>query len=130
MPYRADPPPAFDARIAIHIALTAVLAWLGFVLLLPVNTFDTTPAWRLFARTASEEQWAIMLFAGATAGAIGIDTHRRWLRITSVLLLSTAHGTLAFLFLISNPTGGASGTFGIVALLGYYLAWRQVRWGQ
>ena len=128
MPYQHDPRPTFDARMAIHCALTGVLAWLGFVLILPGRTFGTSPAWRMFEMIASEDQWAIMLWVGAIAGAVGIDTRHRWLKIASILLLSTAHGTLALLFLIGSPAGGASGTFAIVALLGYYLSWRQVHW--
>jgi hypothetical protein len=128
MPNRDDPRPVFDARMAIHTALSMVLVWLAFVLILPGNTFSTTPAWRLFAATAPEEAWAIMLFVGGIAGAVGIDTRRYILKIASILMLSTAHGTLALLFLLSNPLGGASGTYAIMALLGYYLAWRLVRW--
>jgi hypothetical protein len=128
MPDRNDPRPVFDARMAIHLALTLVLAWLGFVLVLPGNTFDTTPAWRIFARSATEGEWAMMFFAGAIVGALGIDTRHRWLKLVSILLLATAHGTLAILFLVSNPTGGASGTFAVVAMLGYYLAWRRAHW--
>lgn len=124
MPYRFDPRPTFDARMAIHIALVAILAWLGFVLILPGDTFTTTPAWRMFARTGTEVEWASSFFACSIFGALGIDTRHIWLKITSILILATAHGSLAILFLRGNPYGGASGTFAIVALLGYYLAGR------
>lgn len=128
MPYRTDPRPWFDARMAIHVALTGVLGWLGLVLILPGDTFGTSPAWRLFARSGTEDQWAAAMWIGAVAGAVGIDTVHRWLRIMSILLLATAHGSLAILFLAGNPIGGASGTYGFLAGLGYYLAFRQVRW--
>ena len=125
MPYRNDPRPLFDARMAIHVALTAILAWLGFIIGLPGDTFATTPAWRFFATVGTEGQWAGLFFLAAMIGGAGIDTTRRWLKVSSILVLATAHGSLALLFLRGNPYGGASGTFGIVALLGYYLAWRQ-----
>jgi hypothetical protein len=129
MPYRLEPRPAFDARIVIHVSLTAALGWLGAILLLPGDTFATGEAWRLFRSYASEEQWALMMFAGAVVGAIGIDTAHRWLKIVSISLLSAAHWTLALLFLVGNPIGGASGILVILAAQGSYLALRQIRWG-
>lgn len=128
MPYRNEPRPLFDARMAIHVALTAILAWLALALILPGDTFGNSGAWRLFARIAPEDEWAVAFFLGAVVGALGVDTRHRTLKVASILALATAHGTLALLFLFGNPTGGASGTFAIVALLGYYLAFRQIRW--
>jgi hypothetical protein len=124
MPYRYDPRPVFDARMAIHVALIMILAWLGAVLILPARSFATTPAWRLFARIGSEEAWAVMFLLAAGFGALGVTTPLRSLKAASVWVLATVHGALAVLFFLGNPTGGASGTFAIIALLGYYLVAR------
>lgn len=129
MPYRGEARPLFDARMMIHVQLIVILAWLGFVLILPGATFSTTPAWRYFAQMGSEEAWAVTFFISAGIGAVGIDTPRRWVKLASVLFLATVHGALALLFLRGNPYGGASGVFATAALSGYYLAWRQTLGG-
>lgn len=124
MPTRFDPRPVFDARMAIHIALVAILAWLGFIIILPGETFNTAAAWTVFARVGTEAEWAMTFFVCAIIGALGISTQELWVKRGSLIVLSTAHGTLAVLFWRGNPMGGASGTYGIIALLGYYLVWR------
>lgn len=125
MPYRDEPRPLFDARMMLHIQLTAILAWLGFRLLLPGDTFASTPAWRYFDEVASENGWGVILVICGAIGALGIDTPRRWLKMFTILLLATMHGLLAILFWRGNPAGGAPGIFVIIACSGYYLAWRQ-----
>lgn len=125
MPYRGQARPLFDARMMIHVQLVVIVLWLGFVLMLPADTFNTSPSWRYFARMGSEEAWAVTMFVAAGIGAAGIDTTRRWVKLVSVLFLATVHGSMAMLFLRGNPSGGASGVFATVALSGYYLAWRQ-----
>lgn len=127
MPYFRDPRPWFDARKVIHVSLAAILLWLGFILILPGETFTTSQAWRLFASMGSETSWAIAFFAGGLVGALGIDTQHPWLQTASILILATYHGALGILFGIGNKFGGASGVFIIIALQGYYLCWRQQR---
>jgi hypothetical protein len=124
MPYRSDPSLVFDARMAYDVALTMVMAWLGIVLMLPGSTFDASPAWRIFSDIAQENVWAIVLLMTAVLGGVGIDTKHLWLKTASLFILATAHGGLAILFLLGNPRGGASGTYAIIALLGYYLVAR------
>lgn len=128
MPHRNDPRPVFDTRMMLHLQLTLILAWLGFILLLPGDTFETTPAWAYFKAAASETEWGFLFVCAAGVGGIGIDTSRRWLKLLSILFLATVHGALAISFLRGNPLGGGAGTFAIVAASGYYLAWRQT-WG-
>jgi hypothetical protein len=42
------------------------------------------------------------------------------------MMLSTAHGTVALLIFFGNPAGIGSGTYLILAGLGYYLVWRRM----
>lgn len=128
MPYRQDPRPAFDARIAIHGILTGVLAGLGLVLLQPGSTFDTGMGWRLFAESASEDTWAAVFLIGAVIGGAGLITSHRWLRSASIVLVATLYLGLAIMFILANPFGGGSVLAGGYALLAYYLTWRLVPW--
>lgn len=129
MAYAGEPRPVFDARMAIHAALSAVMGWLGFVLILPGSTFDGNPAWRIFASMGAEDTWALSFWLVACAGLIGLTTAMPSLRLFCVIVLSTAHGTVALLFLFSNPAGGASGTYAVLAGLGYYLVFRRAHQG-
>lgn len=110
----------------IHVTLSLVLIGLGAILLLPSNTFGTTPAWSKFAEVGSETTWGIIFILVGGAGSLGIDTSRHWLKVASVLILATAHGTLSTMFLRGNPVGGASWTFAMIAVQGYYLVWRLI----
>ena len=127
--YTNDPRPAFDGRMAIHAFLTLVMLWLGFVLFMPGSTFDGNRSWRLFAQMLPESTWAFLFLVAVIVGGVGLATARRSLRIASALGLATAHGSIALLFFLSNPQGDASGTYGLIALLGYYLGFRHARQG-
>ena len=117
-----------DARNAIHAALTAVMAWLSFVLNLPGDTF-ASPAFAQFARLATEQQWAYIFMATACGGLVGLVSDRAWVRLASVFLLATVHGLVAYCFYLAPPSGTwigtGTGTYAIIAGLGYYLAYRR-----
>lgn len=114
-----------DARLAIHAALTAVMAWLAFVLALPIDTFGTGQSFRLMASMGTEEHWAMAFWLVASLGLVGLLAPGRWVRLGSALVLATTHGAVAGLFALANPATTASGTYGALAVLGYYLAWRR-----
>lgn len=116
-----------DARNAIHVALTAVMAWLAIILALPGDTFSRSHSFDLMARMAPEGAWAMAFWMVASVGAVGAVSPGRAVRLASVLTLSTAHGALAALLGLASPYTTASGTYGILALLGYYLAYRRTR---
>ena len=117
-----------DARNAIHIALTAVMAWLSFALHMPGDTFSNT-GFREFASLATEDDWAYLFLAVAFIGLLGLVTERRWVRLISVLCLSTMHGTVAWCFYLGtepgHPLTTGTGTYAIIAGLGYYLSYRR-----
>lgn len=118
--------PRVDARHAIHAALCAVMAWLSAVLALPGETFGTSMSYRLMAAMGTEEQWAAVFAVVAVAGMAGLAPWPRpLLRLFCVLLLATAHGVVALCFAGANPATTATGTYGVLAGLGYYLAWRR-----
>ncbi len=122
--------PAWLGRFAVatHVALTGIMAWLSIALALPGDTFGT-PQWSGFARVGTEQGWAYAFLLAAFFGAMGLITDRRWVQLVSVFILSTSHLTVAGCFLRATQAGGAvstgTGTYAIIALLGFYLcAWR------
>ncbi len=118
-----------DARVAIHLALTAIMAWLAIVLILPGDTFFGNRSFTLMARMASEDHWAMVFWVTASVGLTGLTTRSAILRLTSVLALATMHGVFALLLFCANPVSSGTGTYMIVAGLGYYLSWRRSREG-
>lgn len=122
-------PPAprrVDGRHAIHAALCAVMAWLSVVLALPGETFGTSVSYGVMADMGTEGQWSAAFAAVALAGLAGLAPRLRpLLRLLGVLLLATAHGVVALCLAWANPLTTATGTYGVLAGLGYYLAWRR-----
>ncbi len=114
-----------SGECAIHSALTAVMAWLAVVLMMPGSTFGTGAGYAMLARLASEEAWAMVFWAVASTGLVGLATSSRLLRLGCVLVLATAHGMLATCFALGSPSSTASGTYAVLAGLGYFLAWRR-----
>lgn len=121
--------PAFDDKVAIHTALTAIMAWFGLLLSMPGSTFTQGRGWDRFAAIASEEAWATVFGAVAIFGLLGLTTLRTQMRLASVMILSTAHGCVAIMMYLGSPLGSGSGTYAIVASLGYYLIWSRTREG-
>ncbi len=118
-----------DARVAIHAALTAVMAWLAIVLIIPGDTFASSPTFSLMADLAGEERWAMAFWGAASIGLAGITASSRVFRLVSVLVVATMHGIVAIFFVLGNPVTTGTGTYAIMAGLGYYLAWRRTREG-
>lgn len=114
-----------DARLAIHAALTAVMAWLAVVLASPGDTFGTSISFHVMAALATEEHWSMAFWLAATLGLIGLTTPHRGLRLGAVLVLATMHGVVAGCFVLGNPATTGTGTYAVLAGLGYYLAWRR-----
>ena len=61
----------------------------------------------------------------ASVGAAGLLTASRPMRLVSVLVLATAHGVVALSFVLGNPATTGTGTYAVLAGLGYYLGWRR-----
>ena len=114
-----------DARTAIHAALTGVMAWLAIILALPGDTFGASISFRVMASMATEEHWAMAFWLVASVGLVGLLNQGRGVRLVSVLVLATMHGALAGMFWMSNPFTTGTGTYGILAALGYFLVWRR-----
>ena len=101
------------------------MVWLAIILAAPGDTFGMGHGWDRFAEMGTEKTWAMVFWSVATLGATGISTERSILRLCSVLVLSTAYGCVSLLMLWGAPAGSGSGTYLILAGLGYYLAWRR-----
>ena len=118
-----------DGRLAIHAALTAVMAWLAAILALPSDTFSTSKSFACMATIGTEPAWAMVFWVAACFGLIGLLTPSRGMRLGSVLVLATMHGVVAGCLALSNPTTTGTGTYAVLAGLGYYLAWRRTHEG-
>ena len=114
-----------DARLAIHLALTIIVAGFGSVLALPTNTFGVSSSFNFMASLASENVWAVVLWIASTIGFVGMVTHSKAMRFISVLVLATAHGILGISFALAPQFGTGAITYTVIAGLGYYLAWRR-----
>lgn len=120
---------AWDARVAIHAALTVGMGWLAVILALPGDTFATGRGWTRFGEMAGESTWAMVFWLVASVGVAGLTASGPMLRLFSVLTLSTAYGCVAMFMLWGAPSGSGSGTYTVLAGLGYYLAWRRTHEG-
>ncbi len=116
-----------DARNALHLGLTLVMAWLGAMLALPADTFSSNPAFRVMAQIAPENTWAMALWSVATIGAMGLVASHHVMRTASTVVLGTAHGVVAVCTYQGNPIGTGTGTYAVLAGMGYYLTWRRLR---
>ena len=113
------------ALAAINVALIAIMAWFSLILALPWSTFSTGVGYHLFAALMPEELWAVAFAIVAAIGVIGLWSKNRNVWTLSAMVLSTAHGTVALLIMLGNPIAVGSGTYLILAALGYYLVWRR-----
>lgn len=114
-----------DARVALHVALTAVMMWLAVVLAWSGGIFGSSNSYAIMHRIGPEHGWAVAFWLVASVGVSGLVTAGPLLRLASVLVLATAHGLVALSFVLSNPASTGTGTYAVLAMLGYYLAWRR-----
>jgi hypothetical protein len=111
----------------IHWMATAVLAWMGFVLLLPGLTFGTNPAYSVFVQLGSEEQWALFYILGAVIGVWGGLTQNWKVKVASGMLLSMTHGIIGTLLFFGSALSTGSGTYLIIAFAVTLRLWRLVK---
>ncbi len=117
-----------DTRHAIQVGLTAILAWLALYLDWARNLFASDYAFSYMARLAPEHGWSVLFLFAANVGVIGLISTCRPLRLASVLVIATVHGIFAGSLLMADASVW-SGTFVIIASMGYYLAYRCAREG-
>ncbi len=117
-----------DARHAIQVGLTAILAWLAVYLDWVRTVFATDHEFSYMAHLAPEHGWAVLFLVAANIGVLGLISKARPLRLASVLVIATVHGIFAG-FLLMAGASVWSGTFVIIAGMGYYLAYRCAREG-
>ena len=113
-----------DARDVLHVGLTAITAWLGLYLDLAKNLFATHKDFTYMAAFASEHTWAIVLLASANIGVLGLVAASVVIRLASVLVVTTVIGAFAGCLFMSHASIW-SGTYIIIAGMGYYLAYRK-----
>ena len=117
-----------DARNGIHVGLTAIMGWLGFYFDLGNNVFASNEGFAYMAKFAPEHTWAVLFLATANVGVLGLLASKPLVRLISVLVVATANGVFAGC-LIMGDASVWSGTYAIIAAMGYYLAYRRARAG-
>lgn len=103
----------------LHGVLAFVPGWWGGILILPGDTFATTPAMAAFGRIATEDHWAIALALVSACGYVGLFWRR--LRAASMHIVAIALGTISITILISNPIATGAGTYSALMLSAWYL---------
>jgi hypothetical protein len=104
-----------------------VLAWFGFTLAQPGDTFGASFSFTIMRDIASENIWAAIFLGMAFLGLMGYNSRDKWALRASAFVLSTGHGVIALCFAlggIGHPLLPGSGAYGVFAGLGYYLTWR------
>ena len=114
---------------AIHVTLTGAVAILALILIAPGDTLGGSKNWALFAALGTDATWAVIFWMVACIGMVGVCTASPWVRLVSVLVLATAHGSIAGLKFMADPAGSGTAPYGGLACLGYYLAWRRTNEG-
>ena len=118
-------------KVALHVMLTAVMAWLSIAFALPGDTL-TNPSFAEFALLATERQWSALFLTAAMVGLLGLLTRRRWVRLLSIGGLSTAHGSISYCFYLGfklvpgAPISTGVGVYSLIAVMGYLLLWVRV----
>ena len=117
-----------DPRDAIHVGLTAMMAWLALYFELHGGVFAGHSSFKYMEVFGSQRVWAVMFLAAANIGIVGLIATNPVLRLASVLMVATAHGIFAGCLILSGASVW-SGTYAIIAGMGYYLAYKRARAG-
>jgi len=117
-----------DARDMLHAGLTAILVWLALYFELHGGLLLSDTSFKYMELFASQRLWAVFFLAAANIGIVGLFTHRVVIRLASVLIIATAHGIFAGCLILAGASVW-SGTYAIIAIMGYVLAFRRARAG-
>ena len=118
--------PRINALTFIHGILVVMMLGIAGQLYTPPDTFASGPAWNVIARIFTEQQAGSICWACGCFGLVGMFNVRPWLRLTSVLVLSIAHGAIAIGFFLAVPTGIAFLLLFGFASQGLFLVYRRV----
>ncbi|MDB5243771.1 MAG: hypothetical protein JWP57_4397 [Spirosoma sp.] len=110
-------------KTAVGAFLTAVMGGIGFVLMLPGDTFGSSKSFEVMASLGPEVDWGLAAWIVALVGVFGLATPHKPLRLISIVTVAAAHGTFALCLLLSNTWNTGTLTYSFIAALGYYLAY-------
>ena len=117
-----------DRRDTIHAGLTAILVWLALYFELHGGLLLAEENFRYMELIAPQRVWAVFFLAAANFGIVGLISHRAVVRLASVLIVATAHGIFAGCLILAGASVW-SGTYAIIASMGYLIAIRRARAG-
>lgn len=109
-------------KTAVEAMLTGIMAWIGFLLMLPGETFASGSSFSVMQSIAPEVDWGMAAWLVALVGVFGLATPHRLLRLVCLVTVAAAHGTFALCLFLANPWNTGTGTYSLIAALGYYLA--------
>lgn len=110
------------STLALLIAAYSAL-WGGF-LLLPFNTFQSSPTFQIVARLMPDSAWGVVLCSLAATVLIALHMHRAYVARAALGALAALWLGIAVLFLLSNPTAPAWISYGSVAISTGAVFWR------
>ncbi|MDT7951711.1 MAG: hypothetical protein RQ966_09420 [Acetobacteraceae bacterium] len=117
-----------EKRDTVHAGLTAILVWLALYFELHGSLLSTDISFKYMELFASQRVWAVFFLAAANIGIVGLIAHSPVVRLASVLVVATTHGIFAGCLILAGASVW-SGTYAIIAGMGYLLAFRRARIG-
>ena len=108
-----------DGWEAVHMAASGLMAWASFVLIQPVETFASSPAYASMAALAPERVWAGFFAIMALIGWWGLESHSRKATWVSCIALVTGHSLILVCIAVSAGFAFLTGACGFFALLAF-----------
>lgn len=115
---------AFHSVKIIESAIVGCLLWWAFILIVPLNTFETSIAYKAMAGIASEEVWSGVFFIVGILALYGMLTERYWIRRAALVLSNGLWFFVATMFAIGTLATTGTGIYFVVACLNAYVVYK------
>ena len=112
-----------DLKI-IEIALIALLFWWSFILILPMDTFSSSPSYKAMAGIAPEEVWSVGFFIAAALSFIGMIYERKNIRMVGLIVGSWLWIFVSAMMAIGNVATTATGTYFVIFCLNAFVVYK------
>jgi hypothetical protein len=109
---------------AIETALIASAMWWAFILMVPLETFDSSTSYDAMANIASEEVWSAVFFVVAVLNIYGMIFERKIVRQIALVLSNGLWVFVSAMFAISNLATTGTGIYFIVACLNAFVVYK------
>lgn len=109
---------------AIEVAIIASLMWWAFILFIPLETFDSAPAYKAMANIAREEVWSIVFLIVALINLYGMICEDFKFRQAGLIISTGLWIFVATMFAISDIATTGTGIYFIVACLNAFVVYK------